>query len=105
MSIVYESGVFPSVMFFLYKNRPVTLEVNSVFPFTIHDFFPTTGQLFYPVSVEMWGFGVQEVGEPFLELFVIIEGNATQIDSKRTEKVIIIWSEVSECASTSHPSS
>ncbi|KFD49131.1 hypothetical protein M514_09955 [Trichuris suis] len=29
--------------------------VNNVFPFTTHDFFPTTGQLFYPASVEMWG--------------------------------------------------
>ncbi|KFD46920.1 hypothetical protein M514_12210 [Trichuris suis] len=35
-----------------------------------------------------------EVGEPFLEVFVIIEGNIAQIDSERTEKVIIRWSDV-----------
>ncbi|KFD62512.1 hypothetical protein M514_04410 [Trichuris suis] len=51
-----------------------------------------TGQLFYPWSVEMWGFG-GEVTKPFLEVFVIIEGNVAQIDSERMEKVIIGWSE------------
>ncbi|KFD51259.1 hypothetical protein M513_07859 [Trichuris suis] len=42
----------------------------------------------------MWGFGGEEVGEPFLEVFVIIEGNTAQIDSERTEEMIIGRSEV-----------